>query len=567
MRIIRCAIIVTAILCSFIALAGRCFYLQYFQSGKYQHLSLRQRQVNIKYNPRRAAVVDCRGRLLAASNETYSVFAEPRIVKDVNKTALELHRTINIPSEQIARIIKDSRNRGFVKIKANLKQWEIDTVRRENIVGVGLFSDWTRYYPTGRLMCHVIGFVGAEQHGLAGAEFLYDQTLCGSSGEDIFFVDASRKPIWPREQKAQCSEGMGVILTIDATIQQFARDELYKQFKKYNADSAVVIVMKPKTGEILAMVSLPDFDPCNFSKVEPSKLKNRAICDPFEPGSILKPIVAAIAIDNDILSIEEKIFCEQGDYRGKGFGRIGEYGSHRFGTLSVCEILIKSSNIGMAKIGQRMGKEKLYDGLKLFGFGQKTGVDLPGEDCGILWPTDRWTGYSVTRIPFGQEIAVTAIQIARAFCILANGGKQVRPYVVKAFVDSDGKIHNLKQAPSPAGYVIKPEAAKQIVMQALTGVVERGTGQKARLEKWHVFGKTGTANIARSGEAGYDNYYVSSFIGGAPAEDARIVVLVSIRNPDKSIAYTGGTVAAPVVGSIIEKTLNYLEQMYPAKTF
>jgi cell division protein FtsI (penicillin-binding protein 3) len=217
----------------------------------------------------------------------------------------------------------------------------------------------------------------------------------------------------------------------------------------------------------------------------------------------------------------------------------------------------------MAKIGQRLGKDRLYKGLKLFGFGTKTGIELPGEVDGLLRPPDTWDGYSITRIPFGQEICITSMQLVRAFCILANGGRLVRPFLVRAIVDNDGNITVLKRPPPPVGYIVKPEVAKWVVTEALTGVVNDvgGTGKRAQLEKWQVFGKTGTANIALSDSRGYsDQDYVASFIAGAPADDPAIIVLVSIRKPNRSLGkgYTGGTVASPVAAKIIEKTLTYL---------
>jgi cell division protein FtsI/penicillin-binding protein 2 len=265
----------------------------------------------------------------------------------------------------------------------------------------------------------------------------------------------------------------------------------------------------------------------------------------------------------------EKIFCENGNYSGRGFGRIGEY-RRGFGDLTLREILVESSNIGMAKIGQRLGKDKLYKGLRLFGFGKKAGIDVPGEADGLLRGTHKWTGYSVTRIPFGQEITVTAIQLVRAFCILANRGRLVRPFLVKAIVDNDGEITELKRPLPPVGYVVKPEVAEWVVSEAMVGVVNEGTGKRAKLERWQVFGKTGTANIAKSNERGYsDSDYVASFIAGAPADDPAIVVLVSIRKPNKKLGngYTGGVVASPVAGKIIEKTLNYLETRFARANF
>jgi cell division protein FtsI/penicillin-binding protein 2 len=220
----------------------------------------------------------------------------------------------------------------------------------------------------------------------------------------------------------------------------------------------------------------------------------------------------------------------------------------------------------MAKIGQRLGKDKLYEGLKFFGFGRKTGIDLPGEAEGLLRPPGEWTGYSVTRIPFGQEISVTVIQLVRAFCILTNGGHLVQPFLVKAMVGHDGEVIKLKR-PTPAiGYIIKPEVARWIVTDALTGVVSEGTGRNAKLANFQVFGKTGTAQLANEQGGGYaENAYVASFIAGAPADDPAAIVLVSIRKPNVALGkgYTGGVVAAPVAAAILKKTLNYLKTQWP----
>ncbi|MHC5059774.1 MAG: penicillin-binding transpeptidase domain-containing protein, partial [Planctomycetota bacterium] len=271
----------------------------------------------------------------------------------------------------------------------------------------------------------------------------------------------------------------------------------------------------------------------------------------------------ALALDEGVIGYDEKIFCENGNYRGEGFRKIGEFSDHQFGDLNIRNILVNSSNIGMAKIGQRMGKEKLYKGLKMFGFSKRTGIDLPGEDYGLMYPVAKWTRSSVTRIPFGHEIAATALQIARAYCILANGGRLVKPFVVRAVVEDNGRVRQLSGRGSLAGHIIKSQVADWIVREALTGVVTDGTGQKAASKKWSVFGKTGTANIAMAERKGYDqSNFVASFVGGAPAERPEVIILVSIRKPDRSLGkgYSGGTVAAPVFKEILEQTLNYLHR-------
>jgi cell division protein FtsI/penicillin-binding protein 2 len=278
----------------------------------------------------------------------------------------------------------------------------------------------------------------------------------------------------------------------------------------------------------------------------------------------MKLFVAAIALDRGVVNRQEKIYCEMGDYRGKGFGRIGEYEDHAFGDLTVREILVESSNIGMAKIGQRLKAERMHEGLLRFGFGQKTGIHLPGEARGMVRPLEQWDGYSVTRVPFGQEISVTALQLVKGLCILVNHGRLVRPHIIAAFVDSDGKPQVRDAAFGVAGdvgYIVDPDIARWIVQDVMVGVVNEGTGHRARLDTWQVFGKTGTGEVPLKYGRGYEEgAYISSFLAGAPAEDPAIVILVSIRKPNLKLGkgYGGGTVAAPVAGRIIERTLEYM---------
>lgn len=548
----------------FAALAGRCFYLQFFKADYYVTAATRQQQKWDTEKPQRGVILDRQGRLLAASNKIQTIFAEPRRISRPEQIATELAPVLHIGARQIYEKIIESKNPGFARLLTEATPQQCDAARKIDN-GIGVQSEWRRYYPMSRLACHIVGFAGIDNQGLDGVELLYDSRMCGSPGKSFFFADKSRRTIRIQQSGIGVTDGHSVILTLDAAIQHFARQELYERYKEYEAESAVAVVARPKTGEILAMVSLPDFDPNNMSG-DPNCLRNRAISDQFEPGSMLKPIAVAIALDTGTVNTYERIFCEDGSYSGKGFGRIGEYDNHKYGNLTVREILVKSSNIGMAKIGQRLKRQKLYNGLKLFGFGKKTGIDLPGEVPALLRPPGQWTGYSETRIPFGQEITVTAIQMVRAFCVLANGGHAITPYVVKAVVDNEGNIIKLNRPSPPVGYVIKPEVAKWLVTDALVGVVNErdngGTGWRAKLDKWQVFGKTGTANIAKSDSRGYSNRdYIASFIAGAPAKNPEIVVLVSVRKPNRSLGkgYTGGAVASPVAGKIIEKTLTYLQ--------
>jgi len=545
------------LICAFLGLAWRCFYLQYYRNGYYREASLKQQRGYMTRQPQRGAILDCRGRVLAASNRMQTIFADPQVIEDAKTTSSELAPIVDMGAHIICQLILESKSPRFAPIKSGASPAECTEAQK--IHGIGVQTDWVRHYPMGRLAAHVVGFASRDNRGLEGIELKYDKVLRGSPAQNVFLADVNRRPVRLSQQEGVLTNGVGVILTIDSTIQQFVRDELIKAYEEYQAESAVSIVADPKTGAILAMVSLPDFDPSSRTG-DPNNFRSRAITDWYEPGSIIKPIAVAIALDAGVINRTEKIFCENGSYSGKGFGRIGEYRGG-YGNLTVAEILIHSSNIGMAKIGQRVGAKRLYAGLRLFGFGKATGIELPGEVDGLLRPASQWDGYSVTRIPFGQEICVTAMQLVRAFSILANGGRLVRPYMVKAIVDNNGTITELKRPGAPVGYIVRPDVAKWVVGTAMAEVVNEGTGKRAKLEKWQVFGKTGTANIAKSDGRGYsDNDYVASFISGAPADDPAIVVLVSVRKPNKSLGkgYTGGVVSSPVAAAIIEKTLDYL---------
>ncbi|MFC1737525.1 peptidoglycan D,D-transpeptidase FtsI family protein [Planctomycetota bacterium] len=565
MRNIRSIVLLLLFLiAAFLSLGGRCFYLQHFKNEHYNAISLTQQQIRVTLKPHRGVILDCRGTVLAGSNKFQTIFAEPREIKDPKEVSEKLQPIIDMGAHKICELISESGNPGYVKLVSHADA-EMCSEARKVHYGIGVESVWERHYPTGQLLSSVVGFTSIDNRGLAGIELQFDSKLSGSAGQNVFLGDARpyRRPIRLHEPGRQLVDGWGIILTLDATIQQFARVELLKVFKEFEAKSAVAIVAEPKTGAVLAMVSLPDFNPNALSSSDPNNFRNRAISDVYEPGSVLKPIVAAIGLDCGAVRRQEQIFCEEGNYRGKGFGRIGEYGNHKFGNLTVRGIVVNSSNIGMAKIGQRMGKEKLYKGLSRFGFAKKTGIDLPAEEDGVLREVNNWTGYSVTRIPFGQEISVTAIQLVRAFCILANGGRSIRPFIVRAMVDNNGDIVNAKRnQQEPVGFVVEPEVADWIVKEAMVGVVKEGTGKRAATSRWQVFGKTGTANVARRDGKGYsESDYIASFAGGAPADEPAIVVLVSVFSPNIKLGkgYTGGTVAAPVVGRIIEKTLNYLE--------
>jgi cell division protein FtsI/penicillin-binding protein 2 len=568
MRInVAITIILIVVIATFALLGTRLLYLQKFKTEEFEIKSETLQRAIISIKPPRGSIVDRNNNILAASNTVEVVFAEPRLLSDPESTktiAEKLQKILGMPGYEICGIIYKSKNPGYVKIKEGITRVQRDAIyegiRSGSLRGVGLKTKWQRHYPTGSLMSHIVGYTGYEQEGLEGLELKFNSKLKGGSGRDIFRVDAHRKPLGLEHSVGDMKKGDSLILTVDSTIQEFTRSALIEQWKAFQAESATAVVMDPRSGAILSLVSIPDYDPTNYSKATDSMRRNRALTDPFEPGSIFKPIVATIGIDAGAIGFNDSFYCEMGHYSGKKFGKIGEWGNHRFANLNVSGILVRSSNIGMAKMGQKMGRRVLYDGIKLFGFGSKTGIDLPGEASGVVRDLKKWDGYSI-RVSFGHEVSVTAIQMIRAYAILANGGSAITPHIVRAIVNGDGEITELKR-PVLSGYVIKPEVANWMVNTPLVGVVKdkEGTGKETALEDWQVFGKTGTANI--SGRGGYDERnYVASFAGGVPAENPKIVVLVSIRKPNKSLGkgYSGGRVAAPVVKQILEKTMTYLQ--------
>jgi cell division protein FtsI/penicillin-binding protein 2 len=551
------------VIVAFFALAGRCFYLQYHRADYYIEKCVAQQRAYVPLEPQRGAILDCRGRVLAASDQIRTIFAEPRIIKEPKETSTRLAPILDLGAHEICKLIVDSNNPGFVVLKTNATVAECDEARK--VHGIGVRYDWRRNYPMGRLTSHIVGFTSADHKGLAGLEYAFDRELSGRGARNTFFVDVHRRPLrfcLPDERDHGPLRGSGLVLTLDATVQEFTREALVSRCREFQAEAGIAMVAEPETGALLAMVSWPDFDPVEARRTDPRLFTNRALLDQFEPGSVIKPVIAAIALDTGVVNRFETIFCENGHYHGKGFGTISEY-KQGFGDLTVREILLNSSNIGMAKIGQRLGPARLYEGMTLFGFGRKVGIELPGEAEGLLRPPGAWTGYSLTRIPFGQEISVSGLQMVQAFCMLANGGRLIHPYLIQAMAAPDGTIVDMRPSLLRVGYVIKPQVAKWIVTQALVSVIndEHGTGKRARLAKWQVFGKTGTAQLAHPNGPGYqEKAYIASFLAGAPAENPRVVVLVSIRRPNVDLhkGYTGGTVAAPVAATILEKTLTYL---------
>jgi cell division protein FtsI (penicillin-binding protein 3) len=332
-------------------------------------------------------------------------------------------------------------------------------------------------------------------------------------------------------------------------------NRLAAQVKEFEAESGVTVVMSPKTGDVLAMACYPTFDPNRYADVDKNLLRNRVVTDPVEPGSAFKPFIVCGALEGGYVSTTEHIDCHNGLYY---FGGRRMHDTKPHGMLTVREIVVYSSNIGMGQIGIRMGDDPLYEVITRQGFGKATGIGLRGESDGIVLPTNRWNGYSKTSVTMGQELAITPIQAATAFCAIANGGELLKPRIVRAILDSEQHVKQVFEGPQVVRRSIDESVAHYMMREVLPGVVERN--EKVKMKEYSMGGKTGTAQVPRMGSKGYEpNAYLSTFIGAAPVDDPQMVVLTMIRKPKVSKGYYGAVVAGPVVRDVMRSTLQYFQ--------
>jgi cell division protein FtsI (penicillin-binding protein 3) len=553
----RVAFLVTGALGALlVALGGWLLWIEIVSSGPLAHRASEQLHMKVPIRPERGSILDSRLRILAASVEVESVFADPFVVENPADAAAKAAPVLGMTTDGLYRILAEDRKQRFVWLKRRVSPETAEAVRRLRLFGIGLAAEGERHYPNGSLGAHVLGFVGQEEQGLEGLERMFDARLAGRKGQAYILADRRRRPIWSEpDQFVPAEDGEHLVLTIDAMIQAWAEEAVAEAREKFHAASATAIVMDPRTGAILAMANVPTFDPNRYGEYPTDARRNRAVTDPSPPGSCAKPFFAAVALEKDAVHLGEVIYCEDGFWASAKLHDAG----HRYGNLTFEEIVIKSSNIGMAKLGTRLGNERLYEALVGFGFGRRTGVWLAGESAGLVYPLARWTRLSTTRIPFGQEFSATPIQLITAFAAIANDGKLVRPKILRGVLDGQGRVAADLVEPEVVGQAVDPETAHTMINRVLVGVVEQGTGKACQIPGYRVFGKTGTAQKIdpETGQISHTRY-IGSFLGGAPAEDPRVVVLVSVNEPDHSLGYYGGTVAAPAVKKILEQTLEYL---------
>jgi cell division protein FtsI (penicillin-binding protein 3) len=539
---------------TFLALAVHLGHIQLIEHDKYCKLAKGQQRKKIELPARRGTILDRNGLTLADSLQVSSVYADPAEIEDIPTVAYHLSKVLKLSSAKIAKLLnKDKR---FVWIKRKIGDDELRAVTKLSLKGVYTKHEYHRFYPNGRLGSHVLGFTNIDERGLEGVELSFNDVLSGEPGYKLINRDALQRQIVTPDAEIQLPRhGNQVVLTIDANIQRFTEEELEIAFDKWKPVSATAVVMNPMTGEVLAMANYPSFDPNHFEKYPSYARRNLAVTDCYEPGSLMKPIVVSGVFEHGLARPDEVIYCENGAAVIEGRSL---HDAHEYGNLTISDVIAHSSNIGMAKVGLRMGNERMYRYLKQFHFGVKTGIELPGEIGGVFHPLKQWSKkYSLISVSIGHEIAVTPLQFLTAFCCIPNGGQLIRPKIIKATISNDNTRKGYLQSSQGVERVMSSDVARTIMNPILMKVVTDGTGENAKLLEYDVAGKTGTSQKVFSGGRYSHDKHVGSFIAYAPAERPRICVLVMINEP-QSREYYGGTVAAPVVREIILRSLVYL---------
>ena len=553
----RANLVVIVLSLIFAFLLFRLYRIQVSNHGKYVERQQSQFYLKQTIPPRAGMIFSRNGKLLAISNLVHSVHANPQVIKNKPAIIAALSRTLKLPAEKIQAKVDSfaARNKKFVWIKRRIPAEEYQPLKDMNLKGVGFREEYKRFYPNGSLACHVLGYRGLDEKALDGAELTCDQWLMGESGYRYVLRDARQKNISSLESLAKPPKpGKNVYLTIDTVIQFIVEKALDKAWEKWKPLSISAIVLDPRTGEVLALANRPNFDPNRYNKYSDSDRRNRAVTDQVEPGSTGKPFIAAAVVDRSLAKTTDKFFCENGTFN-TGFRTIHDH--HPFGELDLSNIVIQSSNIGMAKLGMLLGKEKMFYYIKKFGFGQATGLGLPGEVNGKITPYSRWDRFTITSVPMGHEIAVNSVQLAKAYAVFANGGFLLKPQLIAKVTEplTRGQDKTIKKFDTELiRRVLKPETYQQM-NDILIQVVNQGTGTRARIAGYQVAGKTGTTTKLNPDGTYSHTRFISLFAGYAPAEKPRVLALVMVNEPQG--AYYGGTVSAPVVARIIEQTLTY----------
>jgi cell division protein FtsI (penicillin-binding protein 3) len=535
----------------FLTVVGRAFYLQILQHENLVKKADKQHQHRVDLTPARGSILDRNGTPLAESIHMDSCYAEPHRINDVGGTAAVLAPIMGIPKDEL--VARLSVNKSFIWLERWLAPEVATRVKNMKLPGIGFAPESKRFYPNKEIAAHVVGFTGHDPNGLEGIELKYDSTILGNTGYMITERDALGRNIAVKNTVIKnSSPGKNIVLTLDKTVQFITEKELAKAVIENNAKGGMALVMESDTGKVLAMANYPTFNPNAYSRYSLTQLRNHVVADSFEPGSTFKVFTIAAALDSGSIKPGDLYNCENGTYR---IADRTIHDDHPHSRLTVSEIIKYSSNIGAAKIGTKMGEEKLSAYLRNFGFGGRTGVDLPGESSGNL--KRHWYGVDLATISFGQGVSVSAIQLVSALSAVANGGNLMRPYLVEQILDDDGTVVQ-KFEPQVVRRVISQDTAWKVtkMMETVTG--DGGTGMKAALEGYRVAGKTGTAQKVDPVTHAYSpTKRIGSFVGFVPADKPKLTIVVIIDEP-QGVKY-GGVVAAPAFRGIAQSSLAYLK--------
>lgn len=527
----------------------RLVYLQIFRYGSFSQKAQHQQQRTFEVSAPRGIIYDRNGRELAMSIAVDSIFAVPTEMPDLPGTLSLISKiTRTDPHDTLTRC---QAAKSFCWVARRTDSDTAGRIKALNLRGIYFQKESKRFYPKGELAAQVIGYVGMDDAGLSGIEREFDDQLRGRAGEMLISVDAHRK--WFGSVEKQPEPGHNVVLTIDQQIQYIAERELQVAMQQTKAISGTVVIENPRTGEILALANQPTFDPNLPREITPEKLKNHAVSDVYEPGSTFKVVTISGALNEKITNPEEKFDCQMGSIVVFG-RRIHDW--HPFGVLSVSDVLAHSSDVGAIKIALRLGDERMYKYIRGFGFGQQTGIELPGETRGLTKPLNRWSKVSIGAIAMGQEIGVSPLQLAGMVSSIANDGNLVGSHIVAATSEPQNAPQTIAFHPTPKGSAVTPLTAA-IMRQMMQGVVLHGTGKKAILEGYSSAGKTGTAQKIDPATHTYSRTkYIASFAGFAPVNNPLIVCVVILDSPIGG--HHGGEVGAPVFHRIAQQVLEYL---------
>ncbi len=530
---------------------ARAYQLQVLKRDEYAALASAGYKGTVELLPKRGTIFDRQGRELAVSIEVESVYAHPHLVENKLDAAERLSQALGLNQKEL--LSKLESNRSFVWVKRKISPDEVEHIKALGLEGVGFITEARRYYPDKEIGAHLIGFAGADNQGLEGLEKKYDSILKGPQHTLVQERDARGRPFYVSQAISSDADMKGLVLTIDRDIQYRAQQILKAAVEKNKAERGHCIILAPKTGEILAMAVFPLFNPNVFGEYRPHEWRNLAITDCYEPGSTIKAFLAAAALNEECVSSQDIFYCENGRFE-LGNETIDDTKAH--GWLTTSDIIVLSSNIGAVKVGQKLGYKKFSAYLKDFGFGSKTGIDLIGERSGFIRPTEKTTEIDQATVYYGQGMAATSLQIAVAMAAIANGGKLMRPYVVKAIVDQSGRIVE-ESKPRVVRRVISPQTSKKVTQILEEVVTEEGTGTLAAINGYVAAGKTGTAEKVDPKTKAYsDEKYVSSFVGFVPTDNPELVILVMVDEP-RPVTY-GGLVAAPAFQEVGAWTLHHL---------